>query len=289
MYTRYINVTMEPAAITILPWAEYMMQIPTLENGDSSIKTLTGIDMTTVRDLSCENEALKHILESDKNGQILRVRDQRDLEDVAAILFGPPILMRITLIHTEVASKYTADTVSIWEGDYAIVVNTNHASVKSQFTQAFSNASQYVDTGWRFCIEIDLADIVEGWYLQNIEVMSGCDDFQTTKTKGSRIFITNHKIYNHCYDCGPRWWLCLTPCWLMVAPCYFIYRRLSCKDVRIKLKADVASITSLRKIHTETDSNAIAVVNYRPDDNTTMTTSLKKTNPASEQFSYGTV
>lgn len=40
-------------------------------------------------------------------------------------------------------------------GDYAIVVNTNHASVKSQFTQAFSNASQYVDTGWKFCIEVN--------------------------------------------------------------------------------------------------------------------------------------
>lgn len=87
---------------------------------------------------------------------------------------------------------------------------------------------------------MDLSDIVEAWYLQHNEVLSGCDDFQTTKTKNCRITLTNYKPYMHCFDCSPKWWLFLGPCWLLSAPCYYFHRKLTCKDTRYSLIADTS-------------------------------------------------
>lgn len=64
--------------------------------------------------------------------------------------------------------------------------------------------------------------MVEGWYLQSLDLFSGCDDFHSTKTRNSRLILTNHTPYNHCFDCRPKWWLCLGPCWLVAAPMYYV-------------------------------------------------------------------
>ena len=56
-----------------------------------------------------------------RTGYILRVRSLEDLNDLAVLLYGKPLLMRINLVHTEVSSKYSADKISIWEGGPTIV------------------------------------------------------------------------------------------------------------------------------------------------------------------------
>lgn len=194
----------------------------TVTDQSQKILTSTGIDLDKVLFLSPETEELKHILSTHENGHILRVHTIKDLNDLAVLLYGKPLLMRINLVHTEVSSKYSADKITIWEGDFACVVNTSHRQVSSQLEWALKQAETHLNKGNKFCIEIELGDVVEGWYLQSLDLFSGCDDFHSTKTRNSRLILTNHTPYNHCFDCRPKWWLCLGPCWLLAAPVYYV-------------------------------------------------------------------
>nr|XP_022321240.1 uncharacterized protein LOC111123289 [Crassostrea virginica] len=161
---------MTAAGVTVFPWAEYMVTARNSGNcSDQSQKMLTstGIDMDSVLFLSPETEELKHILSSHQTGYILRVRSLEDLNDLAVLLYGKPLLMRINLVHTEVSSKYSADKISIWEGDFACLVNTGHRQVRSQLEWALKQAETHLSKGNKFCVEIELGDVVEGWYLQS--------------------------------------------------------------------------------------------------------------------------
>lgn len=68
-----------------------------------------------------------------RNGHILRVHTIKDLNDLAVLLYGKPLLMRINLVHTEVSSKYSADKITIWEGAgllfFFIIIIINHCFV----------------------------------------------------------------------------------------------------------------------------------------------------------------
>ncbi|XP_056013239.1 uncharacterized protein LOC125680314 isoform X2 [Ostrea edulis] len=215
---------MSVAGVTVFPWAEYMVtnrNSGTSTGQSQKILSSAGIDMDNVLHLSPETEELKHILDSHQTGYILRVHTIEDLNDLTVLLFGKPLLMRINLVHTEVSSKYSADKISIWEGDFACVLNASHRQVRSQMEWALKQAENHLDKGDKFSIEIELGDVVEGWYLQSLDLFSGCDDFHSTKTRNSRLILTNHTPFNHCFDCRPKWWLCLGPCWLVTAPVYY--------------------------------------------------------------------
>lgn len=110
---------MTNAGVTVFPWAEYMVtnrNCGTATEQSQKILTSTGIDLDKVLFLSPETEELKHILSTHENGYILRVHTIKDLNDLAVLLYGKPLLMRINLVHTEVSSKYSADKITIWEG-----------------------------------------------------------------------------------------------------------------------------------------------------------------------------
>ncbi|XP_076112547.1 uncharacterized protein LOC143080546 isoform X1 [Mytilus galloprovincialis] len=217
-------------AIEIIPWCDYL----------TCNTTRAWCDRDGRLDLSKETPDIKHRIKSDKNGAVFRVSSKSDLEDISSLLLSKYIILRVTLIHTQVGSRYASDSVTIWEGDYAVIINTKNSKVQNQFDKVFTDARINIDTGWNYSVEIDLSDIVEAWYLQHNEVLSGCDDFQTTKTKNCRITLTNYKPYMHCFDCSPRWWLFFGPCWLLSAPWYFLHRKLSCKDTRYSLIADTS-------------------------------------------------
>lgn len=260
---------MTNAGVTVFPWAEYMVanrNHGTVTDQSQKILTSTGIDLDNVLFLSPETEELKHILSTHENGHILRVHTIKDLNDLAVLLYGKPLLMRINLVHTEVSSKYSADKITIWEGDFACVVNTSHRQVSSQLEWALKQAETHLNKGNKFCIEIELGDVVEGWYLQSLDLFSGCDDFHSTKTRNSRLILTNHTPYNHCFDCRPKWWLCLGPCWLVAAPMYYVYRHLTCYDFKLKIKAPVTSLPGARRksMHSVSSQNFM-MVSYKKD------------------------
>ncbi|XP_060073799.1 uncharacterized protein LOC132553562 [Ylistrum balloti] len=285
--------TMDDEAVIITPWSEYLITAKHINDCSLQPHSLPPyIAWDAILHLAPETDDLRHIIASSKNGHILRVDTERDVEELSDLLLNRPLLMRVTLVHTMVASKYSADTVSIWEGDYAVILNTRHQTIRAQLRKALNDAITFVTTRWRFCIEIDLSDIIEGWYLQTIDVYSGCDDFQTTKCRRSRIYVTNHMTYNHCFDCSPKWWLCFSPCWLLTAPCYIGYRRLTCKDIRLKLNAKVSPVRCLRRTSStsdETKSKTSTIVNYKMEDDVATTSSLKSYFRPDESTSYGAV
>ncbi|XP_062570184.1 uncharacterized protein LOC134232243 [Saccostrea cucullata] len=278
------------AGVTVFPWAEHVVAARNSGTGvGQTILSSAGIDMEQVLYLSPETEELKHILDTHRTGYILRVQTIEDLNDLAVLIYGKPLLMRINLVHTEVSSKYSADKISIWEGDFACVLNTGHRQVRSQLEWALKQAESHLNKGNRFCIEIELGDVVEGWYLQSLDLFSGCDDFHSTKTRNSRLILTNHTPYNHCFDCRPKWWLCFGPCWLVTAPAYYVYRRLTCTDLKLKIKAPVTSLPGARrKSMTSDSSQSCMVVNYKKE-GTVSSKLVQNFSQMSELSMYGSV
>ncbi|KAL5019898.1 hypothetical protein ScPMuIL_002790 [Solemya velum] len=237
-----------------------------------------------------------------KEGRVLRVDNCPELETLSELLLSRPLFLRVTLVHTEVASKYSVDSISIWEGDFAVLVNTSHPSIRLQMSKALKKATYYMAKGQRFCIELDISEAIESWYIENQGAYPGCDDFHSAKSKNSRIYITNYTTFNHCFDCSPKWWLFFSPCWMMSAPCYFSFRRLTCKDLRVNLKADVTSIRSILATE-KTSIVSVQCGNYEVPAPSEANESLKKTitnsssdsdnaiaiNSVHESLSYGSL
>ncbi|KAL5019907.1 hypothetical protein ScPMuIL_002799 [Solemya velum] len=241
-------------------------------------------------------------LSINREGRVLRVDNCPELETLSELLLSRPLFLRVTLVHTEVASKYSVDSISIWEGDFAVLVNTSHPSIRLQMSKALKKATYYMAKGQRFCIELDISEAIESWYIENQGAYPGCDDFHSAKSKHSRIYITNYTTFNHCFDCSPKWWLFFSPCWMMSAPCYFSFRRLTCKDLRVNLKADVTSIRSILATE-KTSIVSVQCGNYEVPAPSEANESLKKTitnsssdsdnviaiNSVHESLSYGSL
>ncbi|KAL5019906.1 hypothetical protein ScPMuIL_002798 [Solemya velum] len=158
-----------------------------------------------------------------REGRVLRVDNCPELETLSELLLSRPLFLRVTLVHTEVASKYSVGSISIWKGDFAVLVNTSHPSIRLQMSKALEKAKYFMAKGQRFCIELDISEAIESWYIENQEAYPGCDDFHSAKSKHSRTYITNYTTFNHCFDCSPKWWLFFSPCWMMSAPLFRNY------------------------------------------------------------------
>ncbi|KAL5019903.1 hypothetical protein ScPMuIL_002795 [Solemya velum] len=293
---------MEDVAILVLPWAEFMLAPNRRNKMLSNIQGALGCDISSVFQLTKDDMLIGNDIHRTVEGRVLRVDNCPELETLSELLLGRPLFLRVTLVHTEVASKYSVDSISIWEGDFAVLVNTSHPSIRLQMSKALKKATYYMAKGQRFCIELDISEAIESWYIENQGAYPGCDDFHSAKSKNSRIYITNYTTFNHCFDCSPKWWLFFSPCWMMSAPCYFSFRRLTCKDLRVNLKADVTSIRSILATE-KTSIVSVQCGNYEVPAPSEANESLKKTitnsssdsdnviaiNSVHESLSYGSL
>ncbi|KAL5019905.1 hypothetical protein ScPMuIL_002797 [Solemya velum] len=227
------HVRMEDVAILVLPWAEFMLAPNRRNKMLSNIQGVLGCDISSVFQLTKDDMLIGSDIYRTIEGRVLRVDNCPELETLSELLLSRPLFLRVTLVHTEVASKYSVDSISIWEA-------------------------------------------IESWYIENQGAYPGCDDFHSAKSKHSRIYITNYTTFNHCFDCSPKWWLFFSPCWMMSAPCYFSFRRLTCKDLRVNLKADVTSIRSILATE-KTSIVSVQCGNYEVPAPSEANESLKKT------------
>ncbi|KAK3107808.1 hypothetical protein FSP39_022653 [Pinctada imbricata] len=143
------------SAVVILPWAEFMLprQEQSVMGRTDYLLRNCGIDMADVLHISEETAALKEILQDDRFGKILRINTADDLKELIELLLGRPLCLRITLIHTEVASKYSADKVSIWEGDFAVIINTTNHKIRNQLRGALQTAQSHASRQRPFSLE----------------------------------------------------------------------------------------------------------------------------------------
>lgn len=131
-------------AIEIIPWCDYL----------SCNTTRAWSDRNCRLDLSKETPDIKYRIKTERNGAVFQVVTKHDLEDVSSLLLSKYIIMRVTLIHTQVGSRYASDSVSIWEGDYAVILNTKNTKVQKQFDKVFTEAALNIDTGWNYSVEV---------------------------------------------------------------------------------------------------------------------------------------
>ncbi|KAK6173667.1 hypothetical protein SNE40_017078 [Patella caerulea] len=155
------------------------------------------------------------------------------------------LLMRITVIHTEIASKYSVEKVSILEDDFAVLINTSHPSLRKQLSHSLQEAAVHTAKNRRFCLEIDLTETMKNWYTENRDAFTSCDDIHSMKMRRTRLYVTNHSIYSHRYDCSPKWIIFLGLCWIVAAPCYFIFRKLTCRDIRVTIDGEITLMTNM--------------------------------------------
>ncbi|XP_055867011.1 uncharacterized protein LOC106073929 [Biomphalaria glabrata] len=185
-----------------------------------------------------------------KDNIVLTTSTSDQLAMVQDVFLRRMLLLKITIYHTEISSKYSVETVRIVEDDFAVLLNGHHPSVRPQVKSGFHLATRYVNKNQRFCLELDISDLLLDWYMEVRDAITSCDDIHSLKSKRTRLCVTNHSLYNHGLDCSPKWILFLCVCWILYVPCYRIWRKLTCADIRVKLKCDVTSATCY--IHNET-------------------------------------
>ncbi|CAG5131852.1 unnamed protein product [Candidula unifasciata] len=178
-----------------------------------------------------------------KDNIVLTTKTQNQLALVHDMFFQRMLLLRITIDHTEISSKYSVETVSIVEDDFAVLLNGQHPSIRQQIKSGFQASMHYLNRNQKFCLELDLSELLLDWYMEVRDAITSCDDIHSVKSKRTRLCVTNHTLYNHSLDCSPKWILFLCICWILFVPCYRLYRKLTCADIRIKLKCDVTCAT----------------------------------------------
>ncbi|ESO93835.1 hypothetical protein LOTGIDRAFT_153308 [Lottia gigantea] len=180
-----------------------------------------------------------------RNETVILVKSTLEMSEVIQELMTKLILMRITVIHTEIASKYSVEKVSILEDDFAVLINSNHPSLKKQFSDSLQEAAVHTAKNSRFCLEIDLTETMKSWYTENRDAFTSCDDIHSMKMRRTRLYVTNYSIYSHYFDCSPKWIIFLGLCWLVSAPCYFIFRKLTCSDIRVVINGEITLMTNM--------------------------------------------
>ncbi|XP_041372424.1 uncharacterized protein LOC121385724 [Gigantopelta aegis] len=243
----------EGDAIRILSWAEFVACPHKL----SSLFTKSGgtfiYDEQVVCDLTTP-ESSNIGLTLQRHQLVLIVQNVDHMAYLMEEFLRKLLLMRVTVIHTEIASRYSVETISILEDDFAVLVNSRHPSIKTRLTDGLKRAATCMSRCEKFCLEFDMSELIGNWYSEQRGAITSCDDIHQVKTRRTRIYVTNHSIYKHCFDCQTKWCFFLCICWLFSAPCYMSYRSFTCVDIYISLQGEIISAN-----HMQDETSRVAV------------------------------
>ncbi|KAK7106694.1 uncharacterized protein [Littorina saxatilis] len=198
-------------------------------------------DPKLIFDLSQSDACLDVTMDESSDDVVLRVSNCEELCHVMWRLQQQLLLTRVTVYHTEIASRHSVETVTIVEDDLAVLVNFSHPSLSLLLTKAAQRAVSCISRDRNFCLEIDLTDALLDWYMTHRDAITSCDDIHNLRTRRTRVCVTNHRAYSHQFDCSPKWIAFLCLCWIFFVPCYVLYRKITCSDIRVKVLCDVAS------------------------------------------------
>ncbi|XP_046547149.1 uncharacterized protein LOC124257174 [Haliotis rubra] len=232
---------MDLEAVRVLAWPEFLAcpgqlhQAFTKENGQLTYDCQFVFDLTTP--LAAEQVGVGYHLQ--KNEIILIIHNEAEMTSLVGDLLRKLLLMRITVLHTEISSKYSVETISILEDEFAVLINTSHPSIITRLGDGLKCAALRMSRCRKFCLELDMSTSLHDWYAEHKEAITSCDDIHQMKVRRARLYVTNHTIYSHCFDCKPHWWLCLCFCWLLSAPCYMSYRKLTCTDIYVEIHGEI--------------------------------------------------
>ncbi|CAL1545980.1 unnamed protein product, partial [Lymnaea stagnalis] len=174
-----------------------------------------------------------------KDNVVLTTTTQDQLALIHDLFLRRLLLLKITIYHTEISSKYSVETVSIVEGH---LLSTLVLDVVEKSPESSVHISNKTGQGL-FKLILDISDLLLDWYMEVRDAITSCDDIHSVKSRRTRLCVTNHTLYKHGLDCSPKWILFLCICWILFVPCYKVYRKLTCADIRVKLKCDVTSAT----------------------------------------------
>lgn len=206
--------------VTICFWTDFM----------SNPSVMYNLFMPTPRKLNYDPDRVKVM--GTKDGMInqINVNSVEDLDSIHEELLGVPLLLRVWAEHQQ-QSDPSGGPVDKWEGDMALLLDTSHPMIRPELERALEQSRKILQSRGFFCVQIDLGPIISQWL--KTAYPRGCCTVGSIRSHKARLFITNFKKPEHCFDCNAIWCLLLGPCWLFSAPCYKIYRRIKCKDIVI--------------------------------------------------------
>lgn len=227
------------APMRVLDWAVFCAHPARLHCSLSNQDGRHVCDPKIVLDLTQHGSCDGVTMEIEKDDVVLRVRTCEELCHVIWRLQQRLTLTRVTVYHTEIASRHSVETVTIIEDDFAVLINFSHPSLSLSLAKAAQRATDCLRRDRHFCLEIDLTEVLLDWYMTNRDAITSCDDIHNLRTRKTRLCVTNHRVYSHQFDCSPKWIVFLCLCWIVFVPCYVIYRKLTCSDIRVKVQCDV--------------------------------------------------
>ncbi|XP_013393000.1 uncharacterized protein LOC106160797 [Lingula anatina] len=246
------------APVTAISWSEFIVDPP----------LMYGLFAPTPGRLTYDPNRVKFLQNTSSNGgqsnaeaRLLHVETIDDLVQVREELFSKPLFMRVYTEHVKVEDYGLVRVRTRWRGDFAVLINTLHPQIRHQMEPKFEEAMNELSQGKKFCLEFDLGPTLERWYAEILDVDSGCSR-SNTKSKYTRLYITNHTKYQHCFDCNVIWAVLCNVCWLMSAPCYMIHRASTVTDIMHDIASPIVMRTPLSRgrvvdIAPQTDSQAL--------------------------------
>ncbi|XP_025100767.1 uncharacterized protein LOC112568001 isoform X1 [Pomacea canaliculata] len=233
------------APMRVLEWAVFSAHPARLHCCFSSRDGQHTCDPQQVLDLTDPSQTEDLAVHLVSDDIVLRVNTCEELCHVVWRLQQQLLLTRVTVYHTEIASRHSVETVTIIEDDFAVLLNFSHPALSWQLAKAAHRALECMSRDRNFCLEIDLTDVLLDWYMLNRDAITSCDDIHNLRTRRTRVCVTNHSAYSHQFDCSPKWIVFLCLCWIVFVPCYIAFRKLTCSDIRVKISCDVVGAGSV--------------------------------------------
>ncbi|KAL8596225.1 hypothetical protein ACOMHN_021265 [Nucella lapillus] len=228
--------------LRVLDWALFSAQPARLHCSFAYQDGRHVCDPTLIFDLTHRSGCSDVDIDEASDDVVLHVSTCEELCRVLWRLQRQLMLTRVTVYHTEISNRHTVETVSIVEDEFAVLVNFSHPSLSPSLARAAQRAVTCLSRDRRFCLEIDLTEVILDWYMFNRDAITSCDDIHNLRTRRTRVCVTNHRAYRHQFDCSPQWVAFLCICWIMFVPCYVVYRKITCSDIRVKVRCDVTTL-----------------------------------------------
>lgn len=205
--------------LTVAFWSEFMTNPALMYN----------LFNPTPRKLNYDPDKVKVM--GTKDGMIsqINVSSVEDLDSIHEEILGMPLLLRVWAEHVQQTEDPNNELK--WEGDLALLVDTSHPMIRPEIERGLERARKLVQSRHLFCIQIDFGPAIAEWLKKTYP--RGCCTIGSIRDHKARLYITNFRKPEHCFDCNALWYLFFGPCWLFSAPCYKIYRHVKCSDIVI--------------------------------------------------------
>lgn len=205
--------------LTVCFWSDFM--------GNPSV--MYDLFRPTPRKLNYDPDKVKVM--GTKDGMINQINVERveDLDSICEELLGMPLLLRVWAEHTQ-TNEFASSQIK-WEGDLALLVDTSHPMIRPELEKGLERCRKILQSRGLFCLQIDFGPAITKW-LKTV-FPRGCCTLSSIRSHKARLYITNFRKPEHCFDCNAIWYLFFGPCWILSAPFYKLYRRLKCCDIII--------------------------------------------------------